>query len=205
MRSFWHTEGRPTSQLCFSSPTPCAKRVKLYYFSAWPIMASQPSRASSRSSTPAFQSQHATPTPKPQSHPSMTRPFASRNLSTPRPIRKRTSTNASSSNSTRYRTGNVASSSSLPRGDNSHRATTDADDSRAQADAELNEDLESLNEVIMAVDMRGRGDIGCAYYVARDETLYFMEDVKAGGAEIVDGCMCYTRHSSALYSLTSLQ
>ncbi|KAF2093029.1 hypothetical protein NA57DRAFT_81710 [Rhizodiscina lignyota] len=43
----------------------------------------------------------------------------------------------------------------------------------------------------MAVDMRGRGDVGCAYYVAREETLYFMEDVKAGGADIVDGLKTY--------------
>lgn len=45
---------------------------------------------------------------------------------------------------------------------------------------------DTLNEVIMAVDVRSRGTVGCAYYVAREEKLYFMEDVKLGGADIVE-------------------
>ncbi len=38
----------------------------------------------------------------------------------------------------------------------------------------------------MAVNMLGNGTVGCAYYVARNEKLYFMEDVRMGGADIVD-------------------
>ena len=38
----------------------------------------------------------------------------------------------------------------------------------------------------MAVDVRERGTVGCAYYVAAEEKLYFMEDVKLGGADIVE-------------------
>lgn len=49
-------------------------------------------------------------------------------------------------------------------------------------------DAETLSEVIMAVDLTDRGNIGCAYYVARTETLYFMEDVRLGDAEMVDAC-----------------
>ena len=49
-------------------------------------------------------------------------------------------------------------------------------------------DAEALSEVIMAVDLIDRGNIGCAYYVARTETLYFMEDVRMGDAEMVDTC-----------------
>jgi hypothetical protein len=45
-----------------------------------------------------------------------------------------------------------------------------------------------LSEVIMAVNLTERGAIGCAYYVARTETLYFMEDVQMGDAEMVDSC-----------------
>jgi DNA mismatch repair protein MSH5 len=48
--------------------------------------------------------------------------------------------------------------------------------------------LDSLNEVVMAVDLRERGTVGCCYYVAREEKLYFMEDVKCGGVEVVDTC-----------------
>ncbi|KAL9071237.1 MAG: hypothetical protein Q9157_005541 [Trypethelium eluteriae] len=51
---------------------------------------------------------------------------------------------------------------------------------------EVDPDADALNEVVMAVDMRGRGDVGCCYYVARDEKLYFMEDVKLGGLDVVD-------------------
>lgn len=50
------------------------------------------------------------------------------------------------------------------------------------------QDVEVLSEVIMAVDLTDRGTIGCAYYVARAETLYFMEDVQMGDAEMVDAC-----------------
>jgi len=45
---------------------------------------------------------------------------------------------------------------------------------------------DSLNEIVMAVDVRSRGTVGCAYYVAREEKFYFMEDVKLGGADIVE-------------------
>lgn len=45
-----------------------------------------------------------------------------------------------------------------------------------------------MNEVIMAVDLRDRGTVGCAYYVAREEKLYLMEDVRFGGIEIIETC-----------------
>lgn len=47
-------------------------------------------------------------------------------------------------------------------------------------------DEDALNEVVMAVDLQHRDTVGCCYYVARDEKLYFMEDVRFGGADIVD-------------------
>ena len=50
------------------------------------------------------------------------------------------------------------------------------------------EDADYLNEVIMAIDLRDRGTVGCCYYVAMDEKLYLMEDVKHGGLEIVQAC-----------------
>ncbi len=44
---------------------------------------------------------------------------------------------------------------------------------------------DTLNEIIMAVDMTPRGTIGCCYYIAREEKLYFMEDIQIGDVDIV--------------------
>ena len=46
----------------------------------------------------------------------------------------------------------------------------------------------SINEVVMALDMRERGIIGCCYYVAAKEALYLMADIKSAGLEVVDLC-----------------
>ena len=50
------------------------------------------------------------------------------------------------------------------------------------------DDMELLSEVIMAVNLTEKGTVGCAYYVARDEKLYFMEDVQMGGPDVIDAC-----------------
>jgi len=51
---------------------------------------------------------------------------------------------------------------------------------------EIDDDADALNEVVMAVDLRERGTVGCAYYSARNEKLYFMEDAHLGGADVID-------------------
>ncbi|KAL8997254.1 MAG: hypothetical protein Q9169_003447 [Polycauliona sp. 2 TL-2023] len=58
----------------------------------------------------------------------------------------------------------------------------------AEQDVEINEREEddSLNEVVMALDLRDRGTVGCAYYIAREEKLYMMQDVSSGGIDIID-------------------
>ena len=60
----------------------------------------------------------------------------------------------------------------------------------AERDDEIldREDNDSLNEIVMAIDLRDRGTVGCCYYIAREERLYLMEDVKSGGIEIIDTC-----------------
>lgn len=45
---------------------------------------------------------------------------------------------------------------------------------------------DTLNEIIMAVDMTPRGTVGCCYYVARDESLYCLEDTQFGDVDVVD-------------------
>jgi DNA mismatch repair protein MSH5 len=45
---------------------------------------------------------------------------------------------------------------------------------------------DTSNEVILAVDLTPRGTVGCCYYVARDEKLYFMEDIQFGEVDVID-------------------
>ena len=56
---------------------------------------------------------------------------------------------------------------------------------RQEAEASEGED-EPISEIVMAVDMRDRGTVGCCYYVAATETLYMTADVKSAGLEIID-------------------
>ncbi len=86
----------------------------------------------------------------------------------------------------------------------SNRAPSTAPSSHAnepEDDATIDEreENDSLNEIIMAVDVKGRGNVGCSYYVAREEKLYFMEDVKLGGLEVVETCeLPHSRMEGAL-------
>jgi DNA mismatch repair protein MSH5 len=62
------------------------------------------------------------------------------------------------------------------------------------------EDLDALNEIIMAVEMKERGSIGCAYYIAREEKLCLMEDIKMAGFEIVDALKVHVQPTVILVS-----
>lgn len=61
----------------------------------------------------------------------------------------------------------------------------------SDADVEEREQNDSLEDVVMAVDLRHQETVGCSYYVGREEKLYCMEDVKLGGLEILDMCKCF--------------
>lgn len=52
-------------------------------------------------------------------------------------------------------------------------------------------DDDTLNEVIMAVDLTLRGTVGCSYYVARDEKLFLMEDMQIGDADAIESRIYY--------------
>lgn len=54
------------------------------------------------------------------------------------------------------------------------------------AEIDAQEDEESIAEVVMAVDMRDKGAIGCCYYVAANEALYMMADISSAGLEVID-------------------
>lgn len=69
----------------------------------------------------------------------------------------------------------------------------------AQAEADHEDDDDVLHETIMAIDVRDRGTIGCCYYVAGEEILYVMQDVKSSELEVVDSCWNIPRvHSCCL-------
>ena len=62
---------------------------------------------------------------------------------------------------------------------------------RPENDAAIDEreDNDALNEVVMALDFRDRGTVGCCYYIAKEEKLYFMDDMKFGGMDVINLCM----------------
>ena len=60
------------------------------------------------------------------------------------------------------------------------------EESEAEDGIQRREDADSLNEIIMAIDMKERGTLGCAYYIAREEKLSLMEDIKIAGLDIID-------------------
>lgn len=45
-----------------------------------------------------------------------------------------------------------------------------------------------LDQVIVAIDMRDSGTVGCFYYSSQDETLYLMGDIQFGGNESINSC-----------------
>jgi hypothetical protein len=65
------------------------------------------------------------------------------------------------------------------------------------------EDADALNEIIMAIDMKERGTVGCAYYVARDEKLFLIEDIKLAEMDIVDTLKMHAAPTVILISTKS--
>lgn len=51
---------------------------------------------------------------------------------------------------------------------------------------ESHEEYDEINEVFMAIDMRSRETIGCAYYKSLEQKLYLVEDVKMTSLDIID-------------------
>jgi hypothetical protein len=45
---------------------------------------------------------------------------------------------------------------------------------------------EDLDQVVMAVDVKERGTVGCAYYVAQEEKLCLFGDVQSGGGTTIE-------------------
>lgn len=77
---------------------------------------------------------------------------------------------------------NSDSSSRAPISEISETVDELEDDANVQ-DSEIDN---SLDQVIMAVDMRDKGTVGCCYYVAKEEKLYMMDDIRYSGVEVID-------------------
>lgn len=51
---------------------------------------------------------------------------------------------------------------------------------------------DDLEQVIVAIDMRDSGTVGCSYYSAQEEKLYLLGDIKSAGNEMIDSCSFHT-------------
>ncbi|KAA8567184.1 hypothetical protein EYC84_010241 [Monilinia fructicola] len=81
----------------------------------------------------------------------------------------------------------------------------DEDDEANNLEAEENdsdiqerEDSDSMNEIVMAVELKERGTIGCAYYIAREEKLCMMADISMAGLDIIDTLKIHAEPTEAL-------
>lgn len=74
-----------------------------------------------------------------------------------------------------------------------------------ETDAEIQarEDADEMNEVVLAVDMRDHGTIGCAYYITREEKLCLMQDIKMAGLDIIDMLKLHAQPTLILISTRS--
>lgn len=70
------------------------------------------------------------------------------------------------------------------------------DGHRQPVESREEEELDDHSAIIMAVDLRERGTVGCAYYVAQSETLYLLEEAKFGNAEVIDMRKDFVLYSS---------
>lgn len=45
---------------------------------------------------------------------------------------------------------------------------------------------DDLGEVVMAVDIKEKGTVGCCFYIAREERLSILSDAQSGGKDLID-------------------
>ena len=58
----------------------------------------------------------------------------------------------------------------------------------SDAASDVVRDDDFLEQVILAIDVKDKGRVGCAYYIAGEERLLCMEEVIGGGTEVVEKC-----------------
>lgn len=62
------------------------------------------------------------------------------------------------------------------------------------------DDADALNETIMAIDIKSNGNLGCAYYIASQETLYLLEDVAMASSDLVETLLLHANPTTVLIS-----
>lgn len=65
-------------------------------------------------------------------------------------------------------------------------AASQVQDGHTHEQDELDENLE---QVVMAIDMQQKGTIGCAYYIAREEKLYCLQDMASASLDAIETCL----------------
>lgn len=59
---------------------------------------------------------------------------------------------------------------------------------------------EALQEVIMSIDLRGDGMLGCAFFSTVDSVLSLMSQVPMAGLDICEGLLIHTQPTTVLVS-----
>ncbi len=67
-------------------------------------------------------------------------------------------------------------------------ATSDVDEAQENVIERDQEEDSDPAEVVMCVDMRERGTVGCCYYESSTGSLHLVEDIQCGGLEVIDTC-----------------
>ena len=62
----------------------------------------------------------------------------------------------------------------------------------------MSADEDVLNEVILAFNVTNNGNVGCAHYVAMDETLYLQQDVPMAGIEMVETLLLHVQPTTVI-------
>lgn len=60
-----------------------------------------------------------------------------------------------------------------------------------------------MDEIIIAIDMKDNGTVGCAYYVAMDEALFIQEDLPMAGISFVETLLMRVEPTVVLVSIRS--
>lgn len=62
-------------------------------------------------------------------------------------------------------------------------------ESQAEAEASRISSEDDIGHVIVAIDMKDHGTVGCAYYSAEQERMYFLGDSRSGEFETIEACV----------------
>ncbi|KAH7330304.1 muts domain V-domain-containing protein [Rhexocercosporidium sp. MPI-PUGE-AT-0058] len=69
-----------------------------------------------------------------------------------------------------------------------------------EEEIEARENSDAVNEIIMAIELKNRGTIGCAYYSAREEKLYLMADIKMADLDMIETLKLHVQPTVILIS-----